>query len=393
MASGNIDPSSIELAREAMASNADQMGGKLGAACDAVRRQIASYVLWCNERRLPLERRRPMTKAACTAYVGAVVRQSRAEDKPGVRARVLANLLMARKRFALPIGEDVDLVDLRVRQKGKGQAKTAEDMPLRMVCFMEESSCAIHRECDQHARVVQHYDRSSYFLSCLGVRLGNFLDLRELVIEYVIGYECVTGRLDTKDGSIGCWCGFPIIGLARDIRNMVADHVRDVNARGAFPKLRKQRGGYAFAAEGAATPAFVRDRLVELGERAGYSKEKAKLLASGHGPRHIAACFGARFNWTYAARAEFGMWNEGEDEVYWDMGLQRVLKRTRPIGMTSVQRYAQPAKQQVQMRLFAAIKSAIRDTIQPEGYSDMPMRNVDLVPDSAYVESVYYRMH
>jgi hypothetical protein len=125
------------------------------------------------------------------------------------------------------------------------------------------------------------------------------------------------------------------------------------------------RGGMA------ATPAFVRDRLVELGERAGYSKAEAKLLASRHGPRHIATCFGARFNWTYETRAEFGMWNDGEDEVYWDGGLQRVLKRTRTISMTSVHRDAQPAKQQVQMRLFAAMKSAIRDTIQPVGYIDM----------------------
>ena len=87
------------------------------------------------------------------------------------------------------------------------------------------------------------------------------------------------------------------------------------------------------------------------------------------------------------------MWNEGKHELYWDSAMGQIRFKERVVSMLSSQRYSQPAKQQVQMRLFAAIKCAIVALVKPVQHNHMAMRNEDLLHDSVYVESVYYKQH
>jgi hypothetical protein len=171
----------------------------------------------------------------------------------------------------------------------------------------------------------------------------------------------------------------------------MSEHLQEVNRRGAFPRV--HRGGSSFTVEGAAPIKYVRDRLRDLGVRAGYTPSEAIELGRGHGPRHLAACFGARLMWSFEARAEFGMWNEGSHELYWDPRNQRVCTRVREVGLRAAQRYAQPAKQQVQMSLFAAMREAIVSVVKPGPYREMALRNEDLVHDCEYVQSSYYKLH
>ncbi len=55
-----------------------------------------------------------------------------------------------------------------------------------------------------------------------------------------------------------------------------------------------------------------------------------------------------------------------------------VRSRARQRGVLSSQRYAQPAKQEVQMRLFADVKLAIKEMVGQSSYRQLPMRYVDL---------------
>ena len=150
-------------------------------------------------------------------------------------------LLLARAHFALPIAADAELVQQRKKGGKKPVAKTAPDLPLRMAVFAEEAAAAAGGKGRLH--VQRFYDRSFVLLILLGARLGNFLSIRELRLGEVGGRACATGLVDLKDGSQGCWCGFPVGGFSLT-NSWIEKHLQAVNERGAFPRVR--RGGASF---------------------------------------------------------------------------------------------------------------------------------------------------
>jgi hypothetical protein len=117
-------------------------------------------------------------------------------------------LLLARAYFALPIAADAELVQQKKKGGKKPVPKTAPDLPLRMAVFAEEAAATKART--GRPSVQRFYDRSFVLLFLLGARLGNFLSIRELGLCEVAGRACVSGLIDLKDGSQGCWCGFPV---------------------------------------------------------------------------------------------------------------------------------------------------------------------------------------
>ena len=70
-----------------------------------------------------------------------------------------------------------------------------------------------------------------------------------------------------------------------------------------------------------------------------------------------------------------------------------VQKRVRQKGLLSSVRYAQPAKQQVQMRVFADMRRAIRSLVDCKVPGDMALRNQDLICDDKYTSSPFYKKH
>ena len=79
--------------------------------------------------------------------------------------------------------------------------------------------------------------------------------------------------------------------------------------------------------------------------------------------------------------------------MFWCERAQSIRNRVRVRGMLSCQRYAQPAKQQVQMRVLAEMRRAIVSLVDCSVPSAMPLMNCDLVEDGAYVASPYYKKH
>ena len=355
--------------------------GVSGAACDAARCIHASYIAFRRASGGAESGDFPITRAACTNFVASMCARSKSNNKASIRKRVLRALTAARDRFALPLATDVDLSALRVRAQRMRYVKLTIDLPLRLVVFAEEAAT--------HGVGVQgHYDRSFVFLCAIGARLGNFQGLTDLKIETISEEKCVTGRMDLKDGSTGCWCGFPVSGLGGDMGAWVQEHVDAVNEKGVFPAI--ARGGRSFGPEGMAELSTVRARLSKLAVRAGYAPDIAKKIIKGHGPRHIGPAFGSRLMWSQPARAEFGMWAEGDVEAVWDPAAKCMNLQKREKQELSSARYAKPAKQQVQMRLFAEMRRAIRSLVDCGSYQSMPMVNNELIPDANYVNSEWY---
>jgi hypothetical protein len=390
MSGGKTDPSSIADAELALRANAETFAGAGGAGAAEARRVLKAYLEHRRSTSKPPAEDFPISRAACSLFLKACTDKSRAGDLAGVRKRALQALSRANVRFGVPLDGDIDLGELKVRGKRRKKAAvTAPDLPLRVVAFAELAARRGMGECLRPVEAaLRHFDRSVCFLNCLGSRLGNFENLRELKLQKIAGEECVVGITDLKDGSIGCWAAFPLVGIAADMQVWAGEHVRDVNARGVFPAHKK--GCFD---EGAMPLPQVRKLLVGLAVRAGYGAAMATALAKGHGPRHIGPCFGKRLMWSTEARAEFGMWNEGHEELYWCSIANRIQKRVRETGFLAAERYAQPAKQQVQMRVFADMRRAIVSLIDCTSPESMPWQNEYLIEDSCYVDSMYYKKH
>lgn len=84
-------------------------------------------------------------------------------------------------------------------------------------------------------------------------------------------------------------------------------------------------GGDFEATKAQANIEKVRQCITKGAEKAGYEPKTAKIFSKGHGPRHIAPSFAARFNWTEATRKQFGMWAEGGTEVLWSPEIRQYV--------------------------------------------------------------------
>ena len=378
-------------ALEALQLSCAAHAGAKGATCDLVRNIISSYRSTRRERRYPPETDFPIREVGLKIFIGDREREARGRQrkrplvKGGVRKHVLGAMRSGIK-FGLRVASDVDFSSLKQRTRRRLPA-TAPDTPCRVIASLESDARG------DGPRVLSEGEkflaRSFVWAEAADARLGDFESAWGARVSDTPDGPVVCGWMDTKDGSEGCWWGFPAMGITGPL-SWSAEHAEAVRRAGCmFPKVTASGAVSPASDSSAASLSAVRKAKAAAAVRGGMPAGIAATLVKGHGGRHVSVCFARKLVWSAPARAEFGMWAEGDEDLRWDGTKMVLVPRTR--GLTCSQRYSMPAAQETQLRLRRSIVSAIAGLYAGMEWESVPWDNS--LSDARVEASPWYKYH